>query len=145
MARKPRTPEEDAGVESVEKRVTKMCPKKTLNDWLKAKDEARASIGDINTSMAEHTKNAIKKGMNKRAGQMLDQLQRLTPEQLADWEEHFFDGYEKSGLKARAASAPRFEMGEDDDREGEDEDDSDSGKSGNGANVAKFPQAQAAE
>ncbi len=83
MARKPRTPAEDAGVEKVEQRVTKLPTKKTITDWLKAKAEHRSALDTLNTNMAEHTRNAQKKHMDKVAAGMLDKLARMTPEKLA--------------------------------------------------------------
>jgi hypothetical protein len=51
-------------------------------------------------------------GLNKKIFALIRRLDKLEPEELAVWIETFDDYFVKSGLKARADSAPSFQLDE---------------------------------
>lgn len=125
---------------SVAKRTTKLVPAKTLTDLLKASRHTKESIVDLTTDYAGKVAKAVdEKHLHKKAYNVIRMLDRMTPEKLADFKEHFDHMYEASGLAEREASAPRLEMGEGDEKEESEEEETGKGK---GASITKFPAPQ---
>jgi len=127
------------GENAHDKKITKLVPKKTVNDLLDACREGQASIVEITTELGTHTREAQKKGLHKKAFSTIKTCDKMTPEKLAEWKEHFDDMWVKSGLEARSKSAPRFEgMGKNGESEHEEES-ADDAKKASGEDGARAP------
>ena len=99
---------------------------------------ARAVIKDMaemRGTFASEVKTAVEDhNLHKGAFGWIRQLDKKEPEAVKAWMDHFEHYYEASGLKKRADSVVRMDLGDDDDQEGEAEE----------GNVRPFPTQPAA-
>jgi hypothetical protein len=106
MAKKPKE------TETVAKRDTKLTSGATLKSLLKSGRTMKENVDELTTAHATEVREAVdKKFLHKKAFGTIKQLDRLSPEKLADFMEHFDHYFEASGLEERANSAQRLPMG----------------------------------
>lgn len=142
MAKRPRKAAaaggDDGGAAKIENRNTKLVPAKVLKSLLKSSRSLKESTDDLTLAYASEVKQAQdKQGLHKGAYATITKLDRMTPEKLADWKEHFDHMWSAAGLEDRVNSAPKLPMGT---KEDEGDDDGETKKKGSG-NVAQFPAA----
>lgn len=93
--------------------VRQAISQKKLRTLLASTRSAKQDINEITSTLGNEVKQAIENNhLHRRAFGIVRGLDRLEPEQLAetlDCLDHYLD---ISGLRDRAASAPRMEMGE---------------------------------
>jgi hypothetical protein len=83
-----------------------------LRKLLSTYRSAQGDIDEITESLRTETSNAVEKHhLHRRAFNMIKALDKLSPEKLAEWSEHFEHYMEISGLNERIASAPSLALG----------------------------------
>ena len=84
-------------------------PPATIKALLRSARQAKEGKDGINESYGSEVKAAVeRKHLHRGVYGKIVQLDRLTPEELADWKDHFDHQWVASGLAERAASAPRL-------------------------------------
>jgi hypothetical protein len=108
MAKKPKE-----ATEPVAKRDTKLTTGATLKSLLKSSRALKEDLDELTTAHSAEVREAVdKKFLHKKAFNTIKMLDRMTPEKLADYMEHFDHYFEASGLEDRANSAQRLPMGD---------------------------------
>lgn len=93
--------------------TTKLVSAPTLKNLMKSARSLKESTDDLTTAYASEVREAVdKKHLHKKAYNTIRMLDRMTPEKLADFMEHFDHMFEVSGLEQRAESAQRLPMGD---------------------------------
>lgn len=111
---------------------------KVLKALLASSRSAQNDISEIGSTYGTEVKRAVEKNhLHRKAYNVVRMLDRMEPDKLADFMENFEHYCEATGLNARAASAPRMDMGEKDKTENEaDEEEQTRAAKGN---VKNFP------
>lgn len=105
MAKKPAEP--------VAERTTAFTPAPVLKKLLKDSRELGNDVEKISEGYGLAVRAAVdKKHLHKKAYNTIRSLDRMTPEKLADFMEHFDYYFEASGLEERAKAAERLPMGD---------------------------------
>lgn len=133
MARKKDQQQEEEGGDEV---TRELISKPKLKSLMNTVRKAKIDIGEINGAVGQEIKEKIENNhLHRRAFNACKPLMNLTAEQLAEFKDNFEYYWEALGLEAKANSAPRLPMGEEEgDEEGTD----------GGSKVHKFPGQQAA-
>lgn len=91
--------------------TTRVVSERALRELLKMNRSAKADIDEISTQLSTAVREAAeKKHLHLGAWRTIKGLDRLEPEKLADWWDHFQHMWEVSGLRERAESAPRMDL-----------------------------------
>lgn len=117
-----------------------------LKSLMKQHRDAKANLTDIASDLSTATRGMVENNhLHVKAFNMCKALDRMSPEKLAEWADHFFPYYDMLGLADRAKTAQRLPL------EGESEDTKDQGKGppgtgksgeGTGGTVTSFPGAR---
>lgn len=109
MAKKPTSGKKGP----VAERTTPLVPAATVKSLLRSARSLKESTDDLTSAYATEVREAVdKKHLHKKAYNTIRMLDRMTPEKLADFMEHFDHMFEVTGLEERANSAQRLPMGD---------------------------------
>lgn len=127
----------DGGEKARPSEVRQVISKGKLLKLMSAARSAKNDISEISGTMGQAIATAVENNyLNRKVFRQIVALDRMEPEKLATWLEDFEHYLDISGLKDRAASAPRMEFGP-----GEEQPEEDEGETGRRQpNVAAFPQ-----
>ena len=88
-----------------------ITPQKKLRELLASHRAAKNDIDEIAGGLGSEIKTAVEKNhLHRKAFRVVLQADRMEPEKLADFLDNLDHYLEISGLRARAASAPKFEV-----------------------------------
>lgn len=93
--------------------VRAMPPAKVVKQLIKDGRTAHQNIQSIAGEYGEAVKNAVEKhGVHRKALAIARQADRMEPPKLAEFLDHLDYMLDVAGLRERAKSAPRMDMGE---------------------------------
>lgn len=119
--RKPKAAPESEKTEAVKaSEVSKMIPKSTLGSILALDKRTKAAQSELAGELGQKIANAVETyGTNRKALGVIRQLNRMEPEKLADFLDHFDYMLDISGLEKRAESVQRLPLAEENEELGE--------------------------
>lgn len=113
MARRPTKPEPEAEKKVLPSQVLKSISKPKLLKLLASARQTKADVDEIVGTHREQIADAVEKhNLHKGAFAMVKRLDRLEPGKLADWLDYLDHYLDISGLRDKAATAPRLAMGD---------------------------------
>lgn len=137
MAKKAKATKKSDGEAAKPSETLLAIPASKLKSLMKRKRSTVKDVAELTGTMAQAIADAVENDhLNRSAFAVICRLDRMEPEKLADWLDHFDHMLDASGLLDRAKQVQRLGLG---DEKEDDEDEDEAADDKAPKNVTRFP------